>query len=362
MGNGRKRKLFGVCLTVLFLGLSACGAVGEEEPVAPSEKVTGTVASEQTDGEETVIVQPEATAIPALTATPVSTGTPEPTHAPAKNEGIEIPAEYRKLKKDAAGTVEEITYTTKDYYGTGEEMTKPAYVYLPYGYDEEKQYNVIFLMHGGGGDETEWAIHTDFSTVRLVLDNMIYYGDIEPCIAVVPNGRSGVYYEKKSDSADGFMDFGLELRNDLIPYIDANYATYAEYSPEGYDVTAARDHRAIAGFSFGGMQSINVGLCECLDIISYFGAFSPATAIYWGEDIAKELEKFDTYEIGYIYEICGDRDMNCATAGYYALMPLTELTDKVVLGENLMLQIVPGGHETAVAKLGLYNFLQLIFK
>lgn len=360
MQKRQKRNLLGVCLMVLILGLAACGTSGEEVPENLSAEGTGIVASEQPGEEGNITQQPEPTATPVPTAAP--TTTPEPTHAPAKNEGIEIPAEYRKLKKDAAGTVEEITYTTKDYYGTGEEMTKPAYVYLPYGYDEEKQYNVIFLMHGGGGDETEWAIHTDFSTVRLVLDNMIYYGDIEPCIAVVPNGRSGVYYEKKSDSADGFMDFGLELRNDLIPYIDANYATYAEYSPEGYDVTAARDHRAIAGFSFGGMQSINVGLCECLDIISYFGAFSPATAIYWGEDIAKELEKFDTYEIGYIYEICGDRDTNCATAGYYALMPLTELTDKVVLGENMMLQIVPGGHETAVAKLGLYNFLQLIFK
>ena len=356
MHKGKKRIWLGLCLTVLLFGLAACGTAGEEA-VPPSSELTGAV---EPDGAGTVTEQPEVTATPVPTEAP--TATPEPTHAPAKNEGIEIPAEYRKMKKDAAGTVEEITYTTKDYYGTGEEMTKPAYVYLPYGYDEEKQYNVIYLMHGGGGDETEWAIHTDYSTVRLMLDNLIYYGDIEPCIAVVPNGRSGVYYEKQSDSADAFMDFGLELRNDLIPYIDANYATYADYSPEGYDLTVARDHRAIAGFSFGGMQSINVGLCECLDIISYFGAFSPATAIYWGEDIATCLEEFAPYEIGYIYEICGDRDTNCATAGYYALMPLTELTDKVTLGENLMLQIVPGGHETAVAKLGLYNFLQLIFK
>lgn len=359
MRKGQKRKLFGVCLTVLLCGLAACGTVGDEA-VPSSSEITATGMAEQSGMEGTVTEQPEATATPVPTAAP--TVTLEPTHAPAKNEGIEIPAEYRKLKKDAAGTVEEITYTTKDYYGTGEEMTKPAYVYLPYGYDVEKQYNVLFLMHGGGGDETEWAIHTDFSTVRLVLDNMIYYGDIEPCIVVVPNGRSGVYYGKHSDSANAFMDFGLELRNDLIPYIDANYATYAEYSPEGYDLTASREHRAIAGFSFGGMQSINVGMCECLDIISYFGTFSPATATYMAEDIAKRLEAFAPYEIGYIYEICGDRDTNCAAAGYYALMPLTELTDKVVLGENLMLQIVPGGHETAVAKLGLYNFLQLIFK
>ncbi len=359
MRKGQKRTLFGVGLAVLLLGVAACGSTGEET-VTPSPEITATAVPGQSDTEGTVTDQPEPTATPVPTEAP--TATPEPTHKPAKNEGIEIPAEYRKLKKEASGTVESITYTTKDYYGTGEEMTKPAYVYLPYGYDAEKQYNVLFLMHGGGGDETEWAIHTEFSTVKLVLDNLIYYGDIEPCIVVVPNGRTGEYYGKHSDSSNAFMDFGLELRNDLIPYIDANYATYADYSPEGYDATASRNHRAMAGFSFGGMQSINVGLCECLDVISYFGAFSPATATYMAEDIAKRLEAFAPYEIGYIYEICGDMDKNCATAGYYALMPLTELTDKVVQGENLMLQIVPGSHEMAVARLGFYNFMQLIFQ
>jgi len=352
MENIRKKILLGLLCGVVLCGMTACGATtSEEEEIGKSSpEVTATTVPQQTEGEGTVTKQPEATA------------TPEPTHAPAKNEGIDIPADYRKIKKEASGTVESITYTTKDYHGTGEEMTKPAYVYLPYGYDSGNRYNVIFLIHGGGGDEKDWAIHTEYSTVKLALDNLIYYGDIEPCIVVVPNGRSGEYYGKVSDCAEAFMGFGLELRNDLIPYIDANYATYADYSPSGYDITAARDHRAMAGFSFGAMQSINVGLCECLDIVSHFGAFSPATATYLAEDIAECLEDFASYDIGYIYEICGDRDTNCAAAGYYALMPLTTLTDKVVLGENLKLQVVPGGHEMAVARLGFYNFLQVIFK
>ena len=171
MRKGQKRTLFGVGLAVLLLGVAACGSTGEET-VTPSPEITATAVPGQSDTEGTVADQPELTATPVPTAAP--TATPEPTHKPAKNEGIEIPAEYRKLKKEASGTVESITYTTKDYYGTGEEMTKPAYVYLPYGYDAEKQYNVLFLMHGGGGDETEWAIHTEFSTVKLVLDNLIY--------------------------------------------------------------------------------------------------------------------------------------------------------------------------------------------
>jgi len=308
---------------------------------------------------------PMVSEIPEVTevvATPEPTPTEVPVHIPAKNEGLEIPGEYRKIRKETSGTIEYITYTTKDYHGTGEEMTKPAYVYLPHGYDSEKQYNVIFLIHGGGGDETEWAIHNEYSTVKLTLDNLIYYGDIEPCIVVVPNGRAGEYYAKNSDCSEAFECFGAELRNDLIPYIDANYATYGDYSPEGYDLTAAREHRAMAGFSFGGMQSINVGLCECLDVISYFGGFATATAVYSPEEIAKRLEAFAPYEIGYLYAVCGDGDRNCLQAINYALNPLEDLTDKVVMGENLKLQIIPGGHSMAVAKLGFYNFLQLIFK
>ena len=350
----RKRVIAGIMFGAVLFGTAACGTDGGKEDVTPVPEATATVVPEEQETTE----QPEATATPEPTATP----TPEPTHAPAKNEGIMIPAEYRKLKKEASGTVESVTYTTKDYYKNGEEVIKPAYVYLPYGYDENKQYDVLYLMHSGGSDEAEWGLHKEFSTAKLILDNLIYYGDIEPLIVVCPNGRTGVDYGKRADDSIAFKDFGMELRNDLIPYIDANYATYAEYNPEGYDLTAARDHRAMAGFSFGAMQSINIGLCECLDIMSWFGAFSPATATFYAEEIAKFLEEFEPYDINYIYEICGDVDKGCLYAGYDALMDLPELTDKVVKRENLMMQVVPGTHEQAVAQLGLYNFLQLVFK
>lgn len=359
MQKRKKRTLLTVCLAIALGVLCACGSDGEEA-ASPSLAPTGALVSDQSGTEGELTGQPEVTPTPVPTETP--TPTPEPTHAPAKNEGIEIPAEYRKLKRDASGTVEEITYTTRDYYGTGEEMTKPAYVYLPYGYDAEKQYNVLFLMHSGGGDETEWGLHKEFSSAKLVLDNLIYYGDIEPVIVVAPNGRTGEHFANAADSHNGFKDFGRELREDLIPYIDANYATYAEYNPEGYDAAASREHRAIAGFSFGAMQAVNVGLCECCDLIGYYGAFSPAGSTYEAEEIAKCLETFEPYDIGYVYAICGDRDTGCMAAGYYALNPLPELTEKAVYGENVMMQIVPGGHDTQVANLGLYNFLQLIFK
>lgn len=354
----RKIIIAGILFGAVLLGIAGCGTDGRTEEGTSVPEVTTPPVPEQPGTEQDAIELPEATVTPEPTATP----TPEPTHAPAKNEGIMIPAEYRKIKREASGTVESITYTTKDYYGNGEEVIKPAYVYLPYGYDAEKQYSVLYLMHGGGSDETEWGLHKDFSTAKLVLDNLIYYGDIEPLIVVCPNGRTGVDFGKRADDDSAFRDFAKELRNDLIPYIDATYATYGDYSPEGYDLTAAREYRAMAGFSFGAMQSINIGLCECLDVMSWFGAFSPATATFEAEKIMEYLDDFESYEINYIYEICGDIDRNCLYAGQRALQDLTKLTDKVAMKENLMMQIVPGTHDSAVAQLGFYNFLQLVFK
>jgi len=348
--------VMGLCCLTLVFGMMACGKTengsetGKQEP-----EVTATALPEATP-------TPEPTATPEPTVTPKPTATPEPTHAPAKNESVKIPKEYTKLNVGFAGKVEYIEYATKDYFGDGADITKHAYVYLPPQYDETKQYNVLYLMHGIGGDEKEWGIHNAFSEVKLSMDNMIYYGDIEPFIIVVPNGRSSAAHANTSSDSNAFYKFGEELRNDLIPYIDANYATYAEYSEEGYDLTATRDHRAMAGLSMGAMQTINIGLCECLDIMSWFGVFSAGFTSYEAPVIAEKLQAFAPYDIHYIYNICGSGDGGSMGVGNASFNGLADLTDKVVDGENLVRQTVGGGHEMKVWTLGFYNFAQIVFR
>ncbi len=339
----------------MLCGMVACGKTEEGSNTGgETPEVTATaVPSEET----------EATAMPEPTNTPEPTVTPEPVHEPAKNESVMIPREYVKFNKDFAGKVVDINYTTYAYYGDGSEITKHAYVYLPPEYDENGQYNVLYLMHGVGGDEYEWEMHKAFSEIKLALDNMIYHKDIEPFIVVVPNGRSCVEYTDKSmENANSFYEFGKELRNDLIPYIEANFATYAEYDENGYDLTATRDHRAMAGLSMGAMQTINIGICECLDILSYFGAFSAAPTTYDAATIAEKLAGFEPYDIHYFYNICGLSDTGSLAAGGGAVNGLSDLTDKVKDGENMVYQTVNGGHTMSVWKLGFYNFAQIVFK
>ena len=274
-----------------------------------------------------------------------------------------IPVKYTSQRFSECGTIEKISYTTYDYFGDGSEIEKYAYVYLPYGYDEEKQYNVLYLMHGIGGDENEWGMTGSTSRVKIIMDNLIYNGDIEPFIVVTPNGRSGADFANTNSDYNAFYEFGKELRNDLIPYIESHYATYGQYAENDYDMTADREHRAMAGLSMGGMQTINIGMCECLDIISYFGAFSAAPTSYRGADIVKKIdEQFPDEEIRFFYNICGINDNIAYQSAAAAAKALPQLSGRFQDEENYMWQELKGGHDFQIWYLGFYNFAQIVFE
>ena len=273
----------------------------------------------------------------------------------------EIPVEYRQAV-DNGGTVEKFRYPTKDYFNTMEDIEKEAYIYLPPNYDESKKYNVVYLLHGIGGDIGEWGMTGDSSEVKKMMDNLILKGDIDPFIVITPNGRSAKNHGYMSDNSNmqAFYLFGQELRNDLVPYIDEHYATYADYS-EGYDITAAREHRAIAGLSMGGMQTTNIGLCECLDMFSYFGGFSSCPTTYSAEEIAKHLESFPDYDIKYFYNICGTDDGIAMWSHSAAIEGLCDKTDKLTDGKNFLWQTRSGGHDFGIWYLGFFNYAQIVF-
>ncbi|MBB5196885.1 alpha/beta hydrolase [Anaerocolumna cellulosilytica] len=275
-----------------------------------------------------------------------------------------IPTKYTTKRTNNAGTIRQINYTTYDYFGNNSQITKPAYVYLPYGYNSNQKYNVLYLMHGIGGNEREWGMFNDSSTVKIIMDNLIYYKDIDPFIIVTPNGRSSKNYANTSSDHNSFYKFGQELRNDLIPYIDKNFSTYANYNPNYYDKTAARGHRAMAGLSMGGMQTINIGICESLDLISNFGAFSAAPTTYNASRIANTINNnFSNYNINTFYNMCGTSDGIAWASATGATNGITSLTNKLTYGNNLTWQAIQGGgHDFNVWYLGFYNFARMAFK
>ncbi len=137
-------------------------------------------------------------------------------------------------------------------------------VYTPPGYSTEKKYPVLYLLHGIGGDETEWQ---RFASPNVMLDNLLADGKVVPMIVVMPNGRA-----QKNDRAQGnvygaapaFAVFEQDLLKDVIPTIESRYSVLAD-----------REHRALAGLSMGGGQSLNFGLAH-LDTFAWVGGFSSA--------------------------------------------------------------------------------------
>lgn len=268
-----------------------------------------------------------------------------------------IPEKYTKKRMDEAGTIVHISYPSKDYFLDGKAITKEANVYLPYGYSEDCKYNVLYLMHGIGGDEAEWGMVDDDSLVKRMMDNLIYYKEITPFIVVTPNGRSTENCAREGSDFNSFYVFGKELRNDLIPYIEANYSTYVDAD----DMSLSREHRAMAGLSMGGMQTINIGIGECIDLFSYFGAFSAAPTSNPAAKTARLL-KNSPYEIAYFYNICGTEDEIAYDSAVAAAKNLPEVCDKFRDSENFGWQELSGAHDFNIWYLGFYNFAQIAFQ
>jgi enterochelin esterase-like enzyme len=197
------------------------------------------------------------------------------------------PADFRNVRDNIPhGKLEMIQYDSKSV-GTRRKMnvyTPPGHsagrkypvLYLLHGiggvetectpprHSAGRKYPVLYLLHGIGGDETEWQ---KSCKPEIILDNLIAAGKAVPMIVVMPNGRA-----QKNDRAEGnvfasapaFAKFEADLLEDVIPAIESRYSVIAD-----------REHRALAGLSMGGGQSLNFGLAH-LDKFAFVGGFSSA--------------------------------------------------------------------------------------
>ena len=263
-------------------------------------------------------------------------------------EEEKVPESYFEDLPSSGSRVERITYPSRDYAGKGKEIKKHALVYLPADYSEETPCDVLILCHGLGGTETEWGFTKNNRKGWNLADHLFADGSVKNLIIVMPNGRSTWNYADTSrNSSRAFYVFGQEIRNDLIPYIDEHYNTYAD-----------REHRAMAGLSMGAMQTVNIGLCECLDLISAFGVFSAPSNTLNSVRIAEKLKEFpEDCTVRCLYCICGKAD-DAFDAAYAVLHPIPE--DSRLTEANCVWQECRGYHNFNVWYLGLYNFLKLL--
>ena len=268
----------------------------------------------------------------------------------------------------AAGRVERVEYTSSVTGGM-----KPAMVYTPAGYASSQQYPVLYLLHGIGGNETHWS---GPGAAAAILDNLIADGKAVPMIVVMPHGRSsnepetslfggrggrGARGAAPEAAAPGggstrgrggagmavefeaYAAFERELLSDLIPFIESKYSVQAD-----------REHRALAGLSMGGGQSLNFGLGN-LETFAWVGGFSSAPNTMPPAQLVPDPAAA-RQNLKLLWVSCGDQD---------SLFNISEGVH-AYLAEQKVPHIwhidVGGGHTFPVWKNDLYHLSTLLFR
>ncbi len=230
------------------------------------------------------------------------------------------------------------------YYSKTVGVKRKALIYTPPGYSKDKKYPVLYLLHGIGGDEHEWL---NGGHPQVILDNLYTENKIEPMIVVLPNGRAmkddrpvGNIFD--SVKVKAFAAFEKDLLNDLIPFIDKNFPVYTD-----------ADHRAIAGLSMGGGQSLNFGLGN-LDTFAWIGSFSAAPNTKPPEELLPNPDEAKK-KLKLLWISCGADD---------GLITFSLRTHYYLQAHDVphIFYIETGVHEFKVWKNGLYMFSRLIFK
>ena len=189
--------------------------------------------------------------------------------------GIEIPetpeesAYYTFNRGIAHGQVREC-----QYYSEVEGRARRCFVYTPAEYETspERKYPVLYLQHGMGEDERGWH---EQGHMANILDGQIASGKCKPMIVVMDYGNCGyIHGAKRGEKRDEFgASFGDIMLKDIIPFVEKTFR-----------VETDRDHRAMAGLSWGGHQTFQITLTH-LDRFAHIGAFSGAILMAPGQNI-----------------------------------------------------------------------------
>ena len=254
---------------------------------------------------------------------------------------------------DQAGNLEHVWY----WSGTPG-MYRRLYVYTPFGYDpmdRSKKYPVLYLLHGGGGDEDAWST---LGRTCQILDNLIQRGEASPMLVVMPNGNPtqhaaqtlGVPENPNVPRGNSGFDNYASLPADIVPFIESRY-----------NVIKDRSGRALAGLSMGGGQTFYTGFRN-IDMFSNLGIFSSGLlgGINGAFDAEKEMPgiysdpaKYNRLDV--LYVSCGEQDERITGSKAF----VDAMREK---GYKVEWETCAGGHEWKVWRINLASFARKIFK
>jgi enterochelin esterase family protein len=241
------------------------------------------------------------------------------------------------------GKVEQATY--KNYAG----IDKRMHIYLPPDYAGNTRYPVLYLNHGGGGDDSNWSSDDPKrgGNAQFILDNLLAAGKAKPMLIVMPNTSACASFTPSAPGKDDACT--QEYLKDIIPFVDSHYRTRAD-----------RDDRALAGLSMGGFVVLHTGLPH-LDTFSELfvyssGHISPESLKQFDDNFAPMLKDPKTNDLFRVpfYMAAGETDI-ALNNGQKDLALLNQY------GVRNFWVLSTGGHEWANWRRYLYQTAQIMF-
>ncbi len=237
-------------------------------------------------------------------------------------------------------------------------LTRRMIVYTPPGYEKStERYPVLYLLHGGGGDEEAWST---LGVAPTILDNLITSGKAESMIVVMTNGNPtqaaaftvSPKIDVSNSSVGGMANkmFEKSLVNDVIPYVESNFR-----------VKANKENRALTGLSMGGLQTMNTSF-DHPELFNYIGVMSMGFADLsrFGIEVdhSKRKEQIQALkkENPALYWIaCGEDDFL-----YESVVTMRKELDSEKF--NYVYRESPGGHTWKNWRIYLSEFTPMLFK
>lgn len=288
------------------------------------------------------------------------------------DELLDIPSDFYQ-ESNEKGVLEQVYYSTYEsfsYEEKTESLDKRAIVYIPYGYNESKKYNVMYIMHGGWSNETTTLGTPDHpSAFKNILDNAIENGEIDPLIIVCPTynntNENGQDSDNYSLALQLTRNYHNELLNDLMPAIESKYSTYAE-TTDLSGLASSRDHRGFMGFSMGSVTTWRT-FEYCLPYFRYF--FPSSGSITSSSDYMDNIvESFNMEDDDFF--IFGMSETNDFAYSSFSNQMEAMMEESVHFHEannekegNIAYRIVDGNsHDTFAQRQYFYNGLCWAFK
>jgi enterochelin esterase family protein len=222
------------------------------------------------------------------------------------------------------------------------------YVYTPPGYDPTapKRYPVLYLLHGWSGTAEDWI---SAGQANVILDNLIAQQKAVPMIVVMPLGYGDMAFVK---------DFGVwndpaAVANNIGQFRKA--LVDIEKTVEGaYRTLPDRDHRAIAGLSMGGGESLVIGLNHP-DEFGWIGGFSSAVVYDTFDGVFPNLGSLKANPPKLLWIACGTEDQLISYNRKFEAWLGT-------MGVKATAVETPGIHNWPVWRDNLIHFAPLLFR